>query len=409
MRPWATGCLVAVVCGAAALAGGCGFNPVKARGPEGAGGQTSAGVGGSTGTAGTTGAAGRIVITGQGGTIPTTTGSGGSGNNMGTSTLDANCGAKDKPAVRLLPDILIVLDRSGSMNDDLMNRQCTPDGGGGGQRNCGPNSKWAQVVPALAQVLSETNADVNWGLKFFPDNSANACNVSPNATVPIAPMNGAAVTAAIMGVTDTMGGVMGFSSTPTRNGMNGAITYMNTVTDMNPKFILLATDGLPNCPASGNGDDSAGSVTAVTAAATAGYKTFVVGIATAGTVTGGVDADMTLSNMANAGGLARASTPTYYPVTTTADLAAAIRTLVATANSCTFQVGPPPTNDGTTSLGFINVFGDDVEIPKDTTHTNGWDYTDASMSSIQIYGPTCTQVMAATIQNVTVTFRCIFG
>ena len=269
MRPWATGYLVAVVCVTATVGGGCGFNP-KMKGLEGVGGGTGAGLAGSSGAAGTTGAAGRVIITGEGGTTPVT-GSGGTGDNMGTSNPDANCGAKDKPAVRLLPNILIVLDRSNSMNDDVMNRQCTPDGGGGGSRNCGPNSKWAQVVPALAEVLSETDADVNWGLKFFPDNSANACNVNPNAAVPIAPMNGAAVTAAIMGATDAMGGVAGYNSTPTRNGMNGAVTYMNTLTDMNPKFILLATDGLPNCPASGNGDDSAGSVTAVTAAATAGY------------------------------------------------------------------------------------------------------------------------------------------
>jgi hypothetical protein len=181
---------------------------------------------------------------------------------------------------------------------------------------------------------------------------------------------------------------------------------------MNPKYILLATDGLPNCGASGSAmtDDSAGAVTAVMNAATAGYKTFVVGIATAGVVTNMVDADMTLSNMANAGGLARTGmTPTYYPVSTTAELADAVRTLIATTNNCTFQVGPPPTSDGTTSTSHIDVFGDGTKIPRDTTHTEGWDYTDASMNSIQIYGATCMQVMNATIQNVTVTFRCLFG
>src|SRR6185503_16876036 len=120
---------------------------------------------------------------------------------------------------------------------------------------------------------------------------------------------------------------------------------------------------------------------AVANALTAGYRTFVVGIATAGTTTGGVDADMTLSMMANAGGLPRAGTPTYYPVTTTAELAAAIRMLVSQANNCTFQVGPAPTTDGTTKLGFINVYGDGIEIKRDTTHQNGYDYTDATMSS----------------------------
>jgi hypothetical protein len=409
MRPRATGYLVAMVC--VAGVGGCGFKPAGTT--LGTGGTTSTGAAGTSGGGGSTaGAAGtRVVITGAGGTL-STGGNTGAGGNMGMSTLDANCGAKDKPAMRLLPNILIVLDRSGSMNDDIMNRTCTPDGGGMGARNCGPNSKWAQAAPAIMQVVTETQTDVNWGLKFFPDNQQMTCNVSMTAAVPIGAMNGAAVSTAIMGATDAMGGVVGYNNTPTRSGMNGAVAYMNTLTDMNPKYILLATDGLPNCGASGSAttDDSAGAVTAVMAAATAGYKTFVVGIATAGVVTNMVDANMTLSNMANAGGLARTGmTPTYYPVTTTADLATAIRMLVSTANNCTFRVGPTPTTDGTTNLGFINVFGDGREIPKDTTHTNGWDYTDASMESIQIYGSTCTEIMSATIQNVTVTFRCLFG
>ena len=181
---------------------------------------------------------------------------------------------------------------------------------------------------------------------------------------------------------------------------------MKTVNTANPKFILLATDGLPNCPATGasDGPDDQGAIDAVTAANAAGYKTFVVGIATGGS------GDATLSAMATAGGLARAGSPTYYPVSTAADLAAAVRTLVTVAASCTFQVGPPPTNDGTTSTGYINVFGDGTEILRDTSRANGYDYVDGSqMNSIQIYGPLCDQIMAGTLQDVTVTFICIQG
>jgi hypothetical protein len=427
MFPWSKRSFLGVVCGFA-LAAGCGFRAQTGVIPRGGAGGAS-GVSGMAGTsvAGTNGGAGtRIIITGEGGTIPMT-GAGGSsagGTNGGTSTIDANCGAKDKPAMKLLPDILIVLDRSGSMNDDIKNQQCTGDGGIGA-RDCGLNSKWAKVTPAITQVVTETEMDVNWGLKFFPDNSNNSdtCSVSNTAAVPIGPANGAAVAAAITGATDTTGGVLGYQSTPTRSGVNGAVTYLKTLTTMNPKYVLLATDGLPNCAASGAGgtggrgggatgtmtDDSAGATTAVASALTAGYKTFVVGIATAGVVTNMVNADMTLSNMANAGGLPRSGSPTYYPVSSGTELADAIRKLITQVNTCTFQVGPTPTSDGTTSLGLINVFGDGVEIKRDTTHTDGYDYADPSMNSIQIYGPTCEQVMSAGIKNVTVTFRCIFG
>ena len=61
------------------------------------------------------------------------------------------------------------------------------------------------------------------------------------------------------------------SSTPTRAAENAAVTYLTqlAMTDQNPKFIVLATDGQPNCPASGSqsADDSPGAITAVTNAA----------------------------------------------------------------------------------------------------------------------------------------------
>ena len=226
---------------------------------------------------------------------------------------DANCGARSKTAMKVAPDILILLDRSGSMNDDVNNQMCRPDGGVGASMGCGANSKWAQVTPAIMQVVSETQADVNWGLKFFPDNSTNTCNVSSTAAVDIGPQNAAAIGTAIMGATSTNGGVMGYNGTPTRSAETGATTYLQTLTDTSPKIILLATDGLPTCANnSASADDSAAAPPAVAAALAAGIKTFVVGISTGGT------ADTTLSKMAEAGGLARTgTTPSYYPVSNT--------------------------------------------------------------------------------------------
>jgi hypothetical protein len=328
------------------------------------------------------------------------------GNDLaGNSTPDANCGARSKTATKVAPDILILLDRSGSMNDNISNQMCRPDGGGpGAGTGCGAESKWALMIPAITQVVTSTDVDVNWGLKFFPDNDTGGgtCNVNTTAAVPIASGNGPAITAAIMGATSPNGGVLGFSGTPTRSAAVGATTYMSTLTDMSPKFILLATDGLPTCAGDGGTgtNDSAGAVTAIEAARTAGFPTFVVGIAT-GT------ADATLSSMATAGGLPRAATPAYYPVTTAAELAAAIRTLIGAAGTCTFQIGPPPTDDGTTSLDRIDVFGDTQEITLDPSHANGYDYTDTTKTSIEVHGPLCEQIMSGAIKNVTVTFRCL--
>jgi hypothetical protein len=345
---------------------------------------------------------------GTGGSLPIIYLDGGT-DSTGMSNVDSNCGARTKTAMKVPPDILILLDRSGSMNDDVNNQMCRGDGGVNAATGCGANSKWAKVTPAITQVVADTEMDVNWGLKFFPDNSNSTCNVSSTAAVDIAPGNGAAIATAIMGATSTNGGVTGYNGTPTRNATAGATTYLQGLTDKGPKFILLATDGLPTCPASGAGgtmgavsaDDSAGAPTAIAAAKAAGFPTFVVGIATGGS------ADGTLSAMANAGGLARQGTPSYYPVSSAADLSAAIRTLIGVAATCTFQIGPNPTDDGTTSLDKIDVIGDGQPIDRDMTHTDGYDYLDATHQSIQVYGPRCDKIMSGEIHEVSVTFRCL--
>jgi hypothetical protein len=383
---------------AALAVGGCKLTPAGTGGHAGTNGGGTAGTGMGGGGAGGRGGTG---TGGGGGTTPLIHLDG--GNDGPTTTPDANCGARSKTASKVAPDILILLDRSGSMNDDINDQMCRPDGGIGAAAGCGPDSKWAKVTPAITQVVSETEADVNWGLKFFPDSATAICSVSSTAAVPVGPGNGAAIAAAIMGATSANGGVVGFNGTPTRSAAAGATTYMMGLTDMSPKYILLATDGLPTCANnSAMADDSAAAVTAVDTARMAGFPTFVVGIATSGATS-----DTTLSNLANAGGLPRSGMPTYYPVSSAADLAAAIRTLIGVAATCTFQIGPAPTSDGTTDLKYIKVFGDNVEITRDKTHANGYDYTDDTMNAIQVYGPLCDQILSGAIHDVTVAFTCV--
>ena len=88
---------------------------------------------------------------------------------------------------------------------------------------------------------------MNWGLKLFADTDST-CGVSPNnVAVPDRRQQRGAVANVIQQRTDANGGVTNGSRTPTRSAENAAVTYLNTVTTSNPKFILLATDGQPNC------------------------------------------------------------------------------------------------------------------------------------------------------------------
>ncbi len=370
---WST--LRNVVVVVAVAAGGCGFAP----GATGSGGQGSANRGGPLGTGASTGAG----LVG-----------GGAAQNGNGGIPGMNCASVDQPLNKLPPDILIVLDASGSMNQDVNNGDC------GG--SCGAMSKWALLTPALNDVVMQTQGEVNWGLKMFADTDST-CGVAPNTVaVQIATNNAGAIASQIANRTDATGQVTMGSRTPTRLAENAAVNYLNTVQSQNPKFILLATDGQPNCAASGSNsaDDTPGSVAAVTAAMAAGYPTFVVGIsAPAGA------ANDALNMMAVAGGYPRAGSPQYYPVTSAAEFAAVLQTLVTIAGTCVFPVPEPQNSD--TDRNHIGVKVNGNEIPQDTTHTNGWDYTSDAHTAVQIYGPNCDAIEAGNVQSVQVVFKCI--
>ena len=138
---------------------------------------------------------------------------------------------------------------------------------------CGATSKWALLTPALNQVVMETETMVNWGLKLFAD-ASGGCGVNANTVaVPVGAGTAAMISTVIMGRTDPMGNVLNGSSTPTRRAMDAAVAYFATVTEPNPKYVLLATDGLPNCTGTGNNqnDDTPGAIMAVANARHGGY------------------------------------------------------------------------------------------------------------------------------------------
>jgi len=185
--------------------------------------------------------------------------------------------------------------------------------------------------------------------------------------------------------------------------MNAGAAYMATLTDTNPKYLLLATDGAPTCnptlPANMmNTEDALGAQQAVTDAFNLGFKTFVVGI-------GDTMGAATLDQMAINGGMPQSGAATsFYQVTDTASLVAALQTILGRVGSCQFEVGAAP--NSMTSNDLIDVFGDGMAIPRDTTHTDGWDYSNAAHTAIEVFGPRCDAVKAGTTMNVTVTFRC---
>jgi len=378
--------------------------------PTGEGGSSQTGSGGSFGTGGAPGTGGTVYI-----------GSGGQGELTGAA---GGCGQTNVSIKPTPPDILIVQDKSLSMNEDPS-----------GQMNCRTANctKWQQVSTAIETVVSATDTNVNWGMIFFASDSM--CGVNSTPIVPIGPMNGAKIMAAFAGNQPA-------SQTPTASAMNAATAYMKTLTDPNQKFLLLATDGLPNCGMSGGtggttgaagrggtagrggggaagtrggaagtfgggiigggstADDSPAAEAAVTAAKTAGFPTFVVGIATSADAM----ATDTLNTMAVNGGFPQAGAATqYYSISDTASLEAALNQILGKTLSCTIPLGSTPANLANVAVTAQDGTGKRIEIPKDDT--NGWSF-DASMTNIVLNGSACQDLQSVTLTQYQFIFAC---
>jgi hypothetical protein len=249
--------------------------------------------------------------------------------------------------------------------------------------------RWATVTTSLNQVLSATPATVQWGLKFFPSANGGKCGVDTGVDVGAGPNTAVQIQPAITG---TGPGSVG-TQTPTRDAITAAVAYFNGLNDGLPHFILLATDGLPNCdpgttPAvtQTSLDDTR---TAITTAAAPGsdIKTYVIGI---GSPTGNTN----LTSFALAGG-----TVDYFPATSPDALTQALSTIVGTVASCTFTMAEvPPEPD------YLGVYLDKTtKVPPDPSE--GYSLA-ADNGTVTFNGSYCDGIKDGTYQLMEVFFGC---
>jgi von Willebrand factor type A domain len=304
-----------------------------------------------------------------------------------TNGEENNCGLQYFEVQRRPVNVLLVLDRSGSMRE-------LPEG------TATTSTKWDLTVPALRQIIQETDAAVSWGMKLFPEGQDNGecspATINDTIHVPINAANAGAVVTAIEATTPDGDG------TPTGDAMRAAVRYLSTLATPDRKFIVLATDGEPSCSPSGEGQEEARpyAVAAVTEAAAAGIPVFVVGVATQKDT-----ATEALNAMALAGGAARLDpnplATRYYLANTQAELVAALRTITGEIASCVFPLSaPPPVPDN------IAVKVDGVLVERDATRANGWEYTSAALTDVEVYGSWCDQIKAAVAADVQVIYAC---
>ncbi len=235
---------------------------------------------------------------------------------------------------------------------------------------------------------------------LFPSNES--CGAG-EVRIPVGPLTGARI-AGELNVESPDG------STPTALSLAAAHTELGTGVvgpdaTRSPKFVLLVTDGKPNCsecPASdpacssgsGMGTDQRAveaSVAAIASMAGDGIQTYVVGYDTVS------DADLssTMDMMAAAGGTGDVQ---HRPVEDSASLLTTFEEIAGQAVSCTFSLDESPP-DPTHVL--VTVDGQQVDLD----HPDGWRLSADGMT-IELQGKACNTLRATGDHTLNVEVKC---
>lgn len=370
---------------------------------NGDGGGTSGG--GANGSGGANSSGGTISV---GGSLN----QGGDGSGLGGD--GGGCGESPFESEPVPVNIMLVIDKSGSMDAEI-------EAG---------TSRWEAMRDALNAAVDGSPESISYGLYLYPSDAS--CGVGGDVDVEVGP---AADVASSIG--DALGDVTPEGSTPTAKALQEVLTYFTDGAGADlegDKYVLLATDGGPNCSSSiescsatnctlnieeefnpgtypacsstnccagGASDqclDGGDTGSAIDDLAAAGIKTIVVGIP-------GTEAYTTLlDTLAEKGGAPNPDAPpSYFAVDDADGLADTLgRITQGFITTCEFQLqSDPPDPDK------INVTVDGEVIPFDDMGEEGWTWdTSTDPDTVVLVGEACDQVKEQGAQSVNVTFGC---
>jgi hypothetical protein len=373
---------------------------------------------------------------------------GGRASTGGASTFDPNtycngifkeksCSQTQVQANVKTVNMLLVLDESGSMN-------LAPAAGAA--------SKWSIMKQALNTALTQVQDDINFGLELFPFSPtgipADSTDYVQTCAVPddIDTAINVPITAGRTGlqeVLDTVANQSPAGGTPTARALKQAYNYFKNGDGQNlpgTKWVLLATDGGPNCNqaltcnaaqctvniegkcsvanccldgpgqpgAYGCLDDSA-ATSQIQALANVGVKTFVVGVPGSEAYASALDSFANAGKMPNQNG---AGGDLYYAISATSaqqDLIDAFSTITTQLiHSCDIELtSNPPTPD------LVNVAIDcepQAQVPTGSAPDAGVDgyYIDYSQTPahLKLVGAPCNNLVTQGAHHIEVIVGC---
>jgi len=313
---------------------------------------------------------------GHGGGGSGAAGGSGGGSGSGIPQEPMGCGKQTFPiqASKQSPNIMMVVDESGSMQDPIAGSSM---------------SKWSALVGAVNQLLNTYAGSAQWGLSIFPHTPSNQCSAG-QVDVAVAPNTTMTILSKLNALTDqTIGG-----NTPTNStlqAMLGSTAGLADATKAN--YVLLMTDGEPNC---GGDVSSVKSTIGQLYSQAVPVRTFVVGIGD-----GTSSNPSALNSWAEAGHTARTGATEYYQVNTVNDLQKAFADIVSGVASCTYNLSMKPA-DASLIVAYIG----GVAVPQDPT--NGTTY-DAASNTLEFHGTSCDQIKNGAASSLDIVYGCPAG
>jgi hypothetical protein len=356
---------------------------------------------------GGTSGGGPVSLAGSGGSGASASGDSsvlGDGQNGGAGglTADSACASSASAGQRLPMYMILLLDRSCSMEEYDNNQQHLDLNN--------PNARWNQVTGALTTFFASADSQgVIASLILFPTGSQNArCTPNPYTTPSTHDVALPDSTTLVNAMRANDPRTSDCTCTPTSFALQGTLTYATglkqQVGDSAKVVIVLATDGYPqNCNSVQNGDVGP-ACTVATSAAAALIPVYVIGVG---------DQLTNLNQLAAAGGTSTAFlVSTADPTAVGATLLTALNTIRGSILSCEYAMPTPPSGkelDTTlVNVDYTPTGGAETTLPQDQDcKGEGWRYDNPNApTKIEMCPATCDSIKADPTGNLVVLLGC---
>jgi hypothetical protein len=299
----------------------------------------------------------------------------------GACVPGGDCGAQAMAADPVPSNLLIVLDRSCSMNTAVAGK-----------------TKWQHAVAAIDTLVANYKTKLRFGLILFPDLTAPACGLS-GIPIPVSDTAADDVTALLDKTLVTKKVADWYPGDPCvtdiDQGLATAATEPALADTTRQNYVLLVTDGRQTACGTTVAAREAACVKTIADMKAKNVSTFVLGFGSA------VDPEH-LNDCALAGGVPNAGATKYFDAQDAATLDQALATIAAQAAlSCTIELQDTPPDPSKLYVFFDKT----TEATRDPTHTNGWDY-DPATNRITFYGKACSDLKDGTVKKIDVVFGC---